>query len=75
MWRRESILFEDGKAEGRKWLDPVEVAQETITWILENHNPEPISADVKKEIRNLVAAADIDEDLQKEVSGRKPKSR
>ena len=70
-WRGESILFEDGKAEGRKWRDPVDVAREAIRWILENHNPEPLSADVKKELRSLVDAADVDEDLKKEVQGRK----
>lgn len=69
MWRGESILFEDGKEEGRKWRDPVDVAREAIQWILDNHNPEPISEDVKKELRSLVAAADVDEDLKKEISG------
>ena len=63
IWRRESILYEDGKAEGRKWRDPVDVAREAISWILENHKPEPLPADVKKEIRRIVAAADQDEDL------------
>ncbi|MCK4976712.1 MAG: trimethylamine methyltransferase family protein, partial [Anaerolineales bacterium] len=74
-WRGESILFEDGKAEGRKWRDPVDVAREAIRWILENHNPEPLSADVKKELRSLVEAADVDEDLTKEVQGRKQRKR
>jgi trimethylamine:corrinoid methyltransferase-like protein len=69
MWRKESILYEDGRAEGRKWRDPVEVAQETISWILANHNPETIPEDVKKEIRKIVAAADVDENLKSEVRG------
>jgi len=69
LWRRESILYVDGKPEGRKWRDPVDVAREAVGWILENHKPEPISDDVKKEIRELVAAADLDEDIEKEVSG------
>lgn len=69
MWRGESILFESGKAEGRKWRDPVEVSREAIKWILANHNPEPISQDVKNELRKLVDAADVDEDLKKEVRG------
>ena len=69
MWRKESILYEDGKDEGRKWRDPVDVARETISWILDNHNPEPLSEDVRKEIRGLVEAADADEDLKREVSG------
>jgi trimethylamine--corrinoid protein Co-methyltransferase len=69
IWRKESILYEDGRAEGRKWRDPVEVARETISWILANHNPEPIPEDVKKEIRRIVAAADVDENLKSEVRG------
>jgi trimethylamine--corrinoid protein Co-methyltransferase len=71
IWRRGSILYEDGKAEGRKWRDPVDVAREAINWILENHNPEPLPADVKKEIRRIVAAADQDEDLEKKIGGHK----
>ncbi len=62
-WRRESILYEDGKAEGRKWRDPVDVAREATSWILENHKPEPLPEDVKREVRRIVAAADQDEDL------------
>ena len=65
IWRRESILYEDGKAEGRKWRDPVEVAREAISWILENHKPEPLPADIKQEIRKIVAAADKDDDFKK----------
>jgi len=61
MWRKESILYEDGKAEGRKWRDPVDVARETTRWILDNHKPEPLSEDVKQEVRKIIAAADKDE--------------
>ena len=71
IWPWESILYEDGAAEGRKWRDPVEVARETISWILENHKPEPLLEDVKQEVRKIVAAADKDEDLKKEVRGHK----
>jgi trimethylamine--corrinoid protein Co-methyltransferase len=69
IWGRESILYEDGKAEGRKWRDPVDVARETITWILENHNPEPLPPELVKEIRRIVDAADQDEELKKAVRG------
>jgi len=69
LWRKDSILYESGKAEGRKWRDPVEVARETISWILENHHPEPISQHVKQEIRSLVTAADNDQELMREVQG------
>jgi len=68
---RESILYEDGKPEGRKWRDPVEVARETVSWILENHAPEPLPEDVTKELRKIVATAEKDENLQKEISGHK----
>jgi trimethylamine--corrinoid protein Co-methyltransferase len=61
IWRKESILYVDGKAEGRKWRDPVDVAREAIRWILENHKPEPLPEDVKQEVREIVAAADKDE--------------
>jgi trimethylamine--corrinoid protein Co-methyltransferase len=69
IWQRESILYEDGKSENRKWRDPVDVAREAVTWILENHHPEPLPEDVKKEIGRIVAAADQDEDLKKAVRG------
>ena len=70
MWRRDSILYEDGKPEGRKWRDPVEVAREAVRWILENHNPDPLPDDVRQEIRKLVDAADQDESLRREIKGR-----
>ncbi len=63
IWRKESILYEDGKAEGRKWRDPVEVAREAISWILENHKPDPLPDDVKLELGKILAAADKDEAL------------
>jgi trimethylamine--corrinoid protein Co-methyltransferase len=66
---RDSILYDDGKPEGRKFRDPVEVARESISWILENHNPDPLPEDVKKEIRRIVAAADQDEKLSKGIGG------
>ena len=71
IWPRESILYEDGSAEGRKWRDPVEVARETIRWIIENHKPEPLPEDVRRELSRIVVAADNDEALKKEISGRK----
>jgi hypothetical protein len=41
----------------------VDVAREATSWILENHKPEPLPEDVKREVRRIVAAADQDEDL------------
>ena len=41
-----------------KYRNPVEYAREKVAWILENHHPEPPSADVQKEIDRIVAAAD-----------------
>ena len=69
MWRRESILYEDGAAEGRKWRNPVDVARETVSWILENHQPQTLPTEVKAEIRRIVSAADQDEELGKSVRG------
>ena len=37
---------------------PVEYAREKVAWILENHHPEPPSADVQKEIDRILASAD-----------------
>jgi trimethylamine--corrinoid protein Co-methyltransferase len=71
IWRRESILYEDGKSEGRKWRDPVEVARETIAWILDHHKPQPLPTEVAQELRRIVDAADRDEDLKRHVSGYK----
>lgn len=71
IWRQDSILYENGHAEGSKWRDPVGVARETISWILENHKPEPISESVKKELRKIVEKADKDETIKKEISGHK----
>ncbi len=41
-----------------KYRDPVEVAREKVSWILENHHPEPPPAEVQKEIDRILAAAD-----------------
>jgi trimethylamine--corrinoid protein Co-methyltransferase len=71
IWRQESILYEDGQAEGSKWRDPVGVARETIRWILENHRPAPLSEEVKKALREIVERADQDETIKIEISGRK----
>ena len=38
--------------------NPVEYAREKVAWIMENHHPEPPSADVQKEISRILAAAD-----------------
>jgi trimethylamine--corrinoid protein Co-methyltransferase len=46
-----------------KYRDPVECAREKVAWIMENHHPEPPSAEVQKEIDRIVATAD------KEVKG------
>lgn len=41
-----------------KYRHPVEYAREKVTWIMENHHPEPPSADVQKEIDRILTAAD-----------------
>jgi trimethylamine--corrinoid protein Co-methyltransferase len=41
-----------------KYRDPVEYAREKVTWILENHHPEPPSPQEQNEIDRIIAAAD-----------------
>ena len=41
-----------------KYQDPTDFAREKLRWILENHNPEPPSPDVQKEIASIIASAD-----------------
>jgi len=41
-----------------QYRDPVEYAREKVTWILENHHPEPPSEDVQKEIDIILKSAD-----------------
>jgi len=41
-----------------KYRDPVEVARDKVSWIMENHHPEPPSAEVQKELDRILAAAD-----------------
>jgi trimethylamine--corrinoid protein Co-methyltransferase len=41
-----------------KYRGEVEIAREKVAWIMENHHPEPPSADVQKEIDRILAAAD-----------------
>ena len=41
-----------------KYRNQTEYAREKVTWILENHHPEPPPADVQKEINRILAAAD-----------------
>jgi len=49
----------------------VEVAHEAIDWILKNHHPAPLDEKVKQELRRIVDAADRDENLKREIKGRK----
>jgi trimethylamine--corrinoid protein Co-methyltransferase len=64
-----SILFEEPEPGGEKYRNPLEVAHETIEWILKNHRPAPLPEEVKREVSKIVAAADQDEDLKKEIRG------
>jgi trimethylamine--corrinoid protein Co-methyltransferase len=43
-----------------KYRDPVDYAREKVTWILENHHPEPPNPEVQKEIDRILVAADND---------------
>ena len=66
-----SILFEKSRVAGEKYRNPVEVAHEVIDWVLKNHHPAPLDENVKQELAKIVAAADRDEDLKREIRGRK----
>ena len=66
-----SILFEKSKVVGEKYRNPVEVAHEVIDWVLKNHHPAPLDEKVKQELRRIVDAADRDENLKREIKGRK----
>jgi len=45
-------------ADGQHYRDPVEVARERALDILEHYAPEPLPADVQRELRRIVDAAD-----------------
>jgi len=64
-----SILFEKPKPLEEKYRDPLEVAHEVIDWILKNHHPAPLPEEVRQELRKIVAAADQDENLKREIGG------
>ena len=44
--------------DGQHYRDPVEVARERALDILEHYRPEPLAADLRGELRRVVAAAD-----------------
>jgi trimethylamine--corrinoid protein Co-methyltransferase len=62
-----SILFGDSRRPDERYRDPVEVAHEAIEWILENHQPAPLPEDVKQELGRIVAAAEQDEELRRNL--------
>jgi trimethylamine--corrinoid protein Co-methyltransferase len=64
-----SILFEKPKLPEEKYRDPFEVADEAIEWILKNHHPAPLPAEVKRELGKIVATADQDENLKTGITG------
>jgi len=66
-----SILFEKPKLAGEKYRDAEEVAHEVIDWVLKNHYPEPLDEKVRQELRRIVEAADQDENLKKELKGKR----
>jgi trimethylamine--corrinoid protein Co-methyltransferase len=66
-----SILFEKSKVLEEKYRNPVEVAHEVIDWILKNHHPEPLDEKVRQELRRIVDAADCDENLKRELKGKR----
>jgi trimethylamine--corrinoid protein Co-methyltransferase len=42
------------------YRDPIEVARQKAAWILENHHPEPLSADQQAELRRIVHTAQFE---------------
>ena len=66
-----SILFEKSKVVGEKYRNAEEVAREAIDWVLKNHHPAPLDEKVQQELRRIVAAADRDENLKRELKGRR----
>jgi hypothetical protein len=44
--------------ENNQYRDPQEVAREKVTWILKNHQPEPIEKARQVELTRILAAAD-----------------
>jgi len=66
-----SILFEKSKVVGEKYRNAEEVAREAIDWVLKNHHPAPLDEKVRQELKKIVAAADRDENLKRELKGRR----
>jgi trimethylamine--corrinoid protein Co-methyltransferase len=66
----QSILFEDAeKTDGKQYKDSFRVAHESIEWILNNHRPEPLPEEIRRELKKIVTAADEDESLGRERRG------
>jgi len=62
----QSILFEETEnPDNEKYKDSFMVAHESIEWILNNHKPEPLPAEVRRELNKIVAAADQDENIKR----------
>ncbi len=51
-----SVTQQMGK--GGKYRDPLEVAREKVTWILENYQPEPLEEAKRKELTRILKAAE-----------------
>jgi trimethylamine--corrinoid protein Co-methyltransferase len=45
-------------APGGDFRDPLEVAREKVDWILKNHSPEPLVETEKRELKQILIAAD-----------------
>lgn len=55
---QRAITHEIG-ADG-KYRDPVEAARDQITWILQNHQPEPLEINKQAELTRILKAADAE---------------
>lgn len=69
IWKPEYLdrqNYDGWHKSGEKSLD--EVLNEKVKWILENHQPEPLSQSIRQAIKEIVKRADIDEKSTKHGS-------
>jgi trimethylamine--corrinoid protein Co-methyltransferase len=56
------LTYQPAKDGG--YRDPVEVAQEKASWILENHQPEPLEQNQQMELRRILDSAEKDFEME-----------
>jgi trimethylamine--corrinoid protein Co-methyltransferase len=58
MHKREFSELTSQPRQGGGYRDPIEVAREKTSWILENHHPEPLTEAQQTEFKRILKAAD-----------------